>query len=103
MLVRFAAVLLLLILCACKTPEEGHSKAILGAVLIDGNGGPPLTDSVVVTAGDRIRSAGPRSAVPVPADADMINGAGKFVVPQPVDLWDGQDSAAIIRPASPAE
>ena len=38
---------LLLLTSACKAPEESHSKAILGAVLIDGAGGPPLTNSIV--------------------------------------------------------
>ena len=53
--------LALLLTSGCKAPEESHSKAVLGAVLIDGFGGPPLTNSIVVTAGDRIRGAGPLS------------------------------------------
>jgi len=73
--------------CACKPTELSHSKAILGAVLIDGSGGPPLSDSVVVVAGGRIRAAGARSAIPIPAEADKINGQGKFLVPGLVDVW----------------
>jgi imidazolonepropionase-like amidohydrolase len=61
-------------------------KAIIGAVLIDGNGGPPITDSVVVISGSRIRSAGLRANVPIPAEADKINGSGKFLVPGLIDL-----------------
>jgi imidazolonepropionase-like amidohydrolase len=95
--------LLLLWLSGCKPSEESHSQAILGAVLIDGRGGPPLTDSVVVVAGGLIRAAGARSTVPIPAEAAKINGAGKFLVPGLVDACDGPASAAALHPANPAE
>jgi hypothetical protein len=88
-MLRSAAAILpvaLAIFSACKPSELSHSKAIMGAVLIDGLGGPPLSDSVVVIAGGRIRAAGARSAVPVPAEADRINGAGKFIVPGLIDI-----------------
>ena len=86
---RSRAVLLPLLvsLCACKPAEEGRMKAIVGAVLIDGLGGPPLSDSVVVIAGDRISAVGPRSAVAIPLDADKIDGSGKFLVPALVDVY----------------
>lgn len=60
--------------------------AIIGAVLIDGNGGPPVTDSVVVISGSRIRAAGSRVNTPIPAAAQKINGAGLFIVPGLIDL-----------------
>jgi imidazolonepropionase-like amidohydrolase len=66
--------------------EDSKVKAIIGAVLIDGNGGPPITDSVVVVAGSRIRSAGARSNVPIPQEADKIDGRGKFLTPGLIDL-----------------
>src|SRR5215470_17701140 len=75
------------ILAGCKANEESKIKAIIGAVLIDGNGGPPITDSVVVVSGSRIRSAGVRANVPIPAGSDKINGAGKFLTPGLVDLY----------------
>ncbi|HUI53760.1 MAG TPA: amidohydrolase family protein [Bryobacteraceae bacterium] len=86
---RSRAVLLSLLvsLCACKPADEGRIKAIVGAVLIDGMGGPPLSDSVVVIAGDRISEAGARSAVAIPADADKIDGSGKFLVPALVNVY----------------
>src|SRR5262252_7362347 len=73
-------------LAGCKLNEESKVKAIIGAVLIDGNGGPPITDSVVVVSGSRIRAAGPRANVPIPAEADKINGSGKFLTPGLIDL-----------------
>lgn len=59
--------------------------AIVGATLIDGNGGPPLRDAVVVMAGGRLTAVGARAATPVPAGAQVIDAAGKFVVPGFVD------------------
>ncbi len=91
---------LLLLTSACKAPEESHSKAILGAVLIDGSGGPPLTNSIVVTAGDRIRGAGPLSTIPIPAQADKINGGGRFLIPALVTVTpniQGRDEAAFAK------
>lgn len=85
---------------ACKAPEEGHMKVIIGAVLMDGLGGPPLTNSVVVISGDRIRAAGPASAIPIPAEADKINGAGRFLMPALVQVKpniQGKDEAALTK------
>jgi imidazolonepropionase-like amidohydrolase len=92
--------LALLAACACKAPEEGHMKVIIGAVLIDGQGGPPLTNSVVVLSGDRIRAAGPASAIPIPAEADKIDGSGRYLMPALVAISaniQGKDEAALTR------
>jgi imidazolonepropionase-like amidohydrolase len=90
---RVLAVCLLFALAGCKVNEETKLVAIIGAVLIDGNGGPPITDSVVVISGTRIRSAGLRANVPIPAGSDKINGSGKFLTPGLIDL-SGPDDAA---------
>ena len=56
--------------------------AITGGTIIDGNGGAPVGDGVVVVSGHRITAAGPRSSVPVvPAGATTIDARGKFIVP----------------------
>src|SRR5260221_1761124 len=73
-------------LAGCKLNEETKVKAIIGAVLIDGNGAPPITDSVVVISGSRIRAAGLRANVAIPAGSDKINGSGKFLTPGLIDL-----------------
>jgi imidazolonepropionase-like amidohydrolase len=86
---------------ACAPTEDSHAKAFLGAMLLDGSGGPPLSNSIVVTAGARIRAAGARSAVPVPADADQVDGSGKVLVPAPVDVRDRAEPAALVRASSP--
>jgi imidazolonepropionase-like amidohydrolase len=81
-----ALLALLVAACGCRAPEEGHMKAIIGAVLIDGLGGPPLSNSVVVIVGNRIRAAGAASAVPIPAEADKIDGSGRYLVPALVEV-----------------
>ena len=64
---------------------QSSLTAITGGTLIDGSGGPPVPDAVVVVEGGRIRAAGPRAAVPVPAGAAVIDAAGRFVVPGFID------------------
>lgn len=101
MLPRSALVFALLPLCACKPSGEAHMKAIIGAVLIDGQGGPPVSNSVVVVAEDRIRAAGPSSSVPIPAEADKIDGAGRFLVPGLVDIYPRADPSTSLTKSSP--
>lgn len=59
--------------------------AIVGATLIDGNGGAPIPDAVVVVQGERIVAVGPRSSVQVPSDARTVDGSGRFLLPGFVD------------------
>ena len=59
--------------------------AIVGATLIDGNGGPAASDVTIVVHGKRIVAVGPRASVRVPAGARMIDGTGKFATPGFID------------------
>jgi hypothetical protein len=68
------------LMTGCKpSNEEPGVKAIVGAVLMDGTGGPPISDSVVTIEGSRIRAVGNRASLLVPPEAEKIDGAGKFV------------------------
>ena len=99
----FAAVIAFLSLASCKpAAEDGRERAIVGAVLIDGAGGPPLAGSVVLIGGSRILAAGRQAEVPIPDGATRINGSGKYLVPALVDLWDRPDPPGLVR-ASDAE
>jgi hypothetical protein len=60
---------------------------IQGGTLIDGNGGAPVPNSIVVVQGNRITAAGRTGQVQVPAGATVINASGKYVLP---GLWDAQ-------------
>src|SRR6476660_9034531 len=57
-------------------PQGAAVIAIVGANLIDGCGGPVVTDSVVVIRGDRIVAVGERSSVKVPAGAGVVDAKG---------------------------
>jgi imidazolonepropionase-like amidohydrolase len=59
--------------------------AIVGATLIDGNGGPPVPNAVVLVEADRIRAVGPRATTSVPRCATVIDATGKFLTPGFVD------------------
>src|SRR6185312_1970301 len=73
------------------------ATAIVGATLVDGRGGPPVADAVVVLSGSRIVSAGPRRSVAVPAGATEIDARGRWLVPGFIDtnvhlsLYGGQN------------
>ena len=95
-------VALLVALAACKPEEDqGHAIAIAGAVLIDGAGGPPLTDSMVVVSGGRIQAAGRRSDLSIPAGASVLDGGGRYIVPLPIDVTAA--GAALPRVSTVAE
>src|SRR5439155_918408 len=55
--------------------------ALVGGTLVDGTGAAPLANAVVVMRGGRIACAGSRGACPVPADADTVSAAGKWIIP----------------------
>lgn len=58
--------------------------AIVGATIIDGTGGAPIDDGVIVVEGERIRLVG-GSSTPVPPDAERIEARGRFVMPGMMD------------------
>ncbi|HEV8410202.1 MAG TPA: amidohydrolase family protein [Gemmatimonadaceae bacterium] len=59
--------------------------AIVGATIIDGNGGPPLHDGVVLIAGKRIASVSSRAEAKIPKGAKIIDATGQFLVPGFID------------------
>ena len=48
-------------------------KALLGANLIDGTGGPVLNDSAILIDGERVAAVGPRAAVALPPGRRSLN------------------------------
>ncbi len=86
--------------------------AVVGATIIDGNGGPPVPDATIVVQGKRIAEVGPQASVRVPPNARVIDGTGKYVTPGIVDTnvhmslaftwdetnaryWDGQEELVL--------
>jgi imidazolonepropionase-like amidohydrolase len=59
--------------------------ALVGATLIDGNGGAPVPDVTIVVRGSRIAEIGPRASIQVPRGARVIDAAGRFATPGFID------------------
>jgi imidazolonepropionase-like amidohydrolase len=65
--------------------QQQQTVVIQGGTLIDGNGGAPVPNSVVVIQGNRISAVGRAGQVQVPAGAQIINANGKWVLPGLID------------------
>ena len=79
-----APILGFLLLFSSLLQAQG-TKALVGGRLIDGYGGPPLGDSVVVIEGERIAAVGRMGEVEIPRGAEVISTEGMSVLP---GLWD---------------
>lgn len=98
-MIRAILLLASLILAAVDAaPQE--VTALLGGSLIDGKGGPPLPDAVVLVQGERIRAVGRRGELAVPEGARRIELAGSTLLPGLIDahVHFGQSGALTTRP-----
>ena len=66
-------------------PLAAEVTALTGATVIDGNGGTPIRDGVIVIADAKISAVGTRSSVSIPTRARRIDVAGKFIMPGLMD------------------
>lgn len=71
--------------CLLTAAHAAKITALVGGRLIDGWGGPPVNDSVVLVDGARIQAVGTVATLPVPAGAEVIDCRGMSVLP---GLWD---------------
>ncbi len=79
---------LILILLACIPAflfAQSNLKALVGGTLIDGFGGIPLQNSVILIENDKIISIGQVGQVEIPKNAELISTEGMSVLP---GLWD---------------
>ena len=67
------------------TADAQDVKALVGGTLINGYGGHPIQNSVIIIEGERIKSIGTVGEVEIPEDAEMISTEGMSVLP---GLWD---------------
>ena len=80
----------------CRARDYRHRRrvsaqalVIEGGTLIDGNGGPPVENSVVVIEDNEITRVGEVGQGRYPRGAEIIDARGKFVLP---GLWDAMVS-----------
>ncbi|HMO37856.1 MAG TPA: amidohydrolase family protein [Saprospiraceae bacterium] len=76
---------LFLLLCPALLVAQSNVKALVGGTMIDGFGGPPLRNSVIIIEGERIKTIGQVGNIEIPADAEIISTEGMSVLP---GLWD---------------
>jgi imidazolonepropionase-like amidohydrolase len=63
-----------------------HAVALVGATIVDGAGGAPLRDGVIVIRDGRFAAVGTKDAVSIPADIERIDAANRFIIPGLIDL-----------------
>lgn len=83
-----------------QTPQPAPevSLALVGGRLIDGFGGPPLENSVILVSGDRISAVGRQGSLAVPATAQVIDTSGMSVLP---GLWEAHGHLFHVGEADP--
>src|SRR5579871_4852449 len=59
--------------------------AITGARIIDGRGGDPVANGVILIDGARIAKVGPTRAIQLPKDAQVIDAGGRTALPGIID------------------
>ncbi len=79
------AAVFVILLTRAAIPQTSGVTALVGGRLIDGYGGKPLENSVVIVQDGRIKEVGRIGEVAVPAGAQVISTEGMSVLP---GLWD---------------
>ncbi|MEQ8956131.1 MAG: amidohydrolase family protein [Gammaproteobacteria bacterium] len=76
---------IILLISLLWLPQLLHANegtiAFIGATLIDGTDAPPLANSTILITDGYIRAVGPSADVTVPANAQRIDVAGKYIIP----------------------
>src|SRR5689334_8728778 len=68
-----------------QSPDAKRPLAIVGATLIDGRGGRPIPDAIVVLRGEKILAVGPRRSTRIPGDAETFDATGLTLLPGFID------------------
>ena len=84
LLVLFLSAILLGI-PSTATAQNKSTIAIEHVTVIDGTGRPAIPDATVIIEGDRISRVS-RTAIPIPAGAQRIDGRGKYLIPGMMDV-----------------
>ncbi|HEX7012564.1 MAG TPA: amidohydrolase family protein [Steroidobacteraceae bacterium] len=68
-----------------QTPGAPEVKAIVGATVVNLDGGAPLENAVVVIEGERIKAIGP-AGTQTPAGAEIIRAPGTWLIPGLINM-----------------
>lgn len=78
---RTSALVVFFMLAGCQSRPPVKLKVLIGGTTIVSPGAQPIQDSIIVIAGDKIRSVGMRKDLPVPQASDRTDLTGEWVVP----------------------
>ncbi|MEW5900273.1 MAG: amidohydrolase family protein [Acidobacteriota bacterium] len=70
---------------SAEKKEEPVVIALVGGTLIDGNGGSPLPNAVVLIEGQKIKAVGSAAATKIPDKARKIDVSGRWILPGLID------------------
>ena len=87
------AVLVATSIGAASVEQAPQLKALVGGTLIDGFGGAPIRNSVILVDGERITAVGREGELAIPAGAEVISTEGMDVLP---GLWDNHVHLMIV-------
>ncbi|MEA1785968.1 amidohydrolase family protein [Arenibacter sp. GZD96] len=82
---RFFLSVFSLLMGVLSVAQDSPIKALVGGTLIDGYGGHPIRNSVVLIDGKKILAVGTIETVAIPENAEVISTEGMTVLP---GLWD---------------
>jgi imidazolonepropionase-like amidohydrolase len=116
MFYRFFLIVLVLLFFSCGKTTEPDSKviihelnkdeiakgqqtiAIVGATLIDGNGGDPVVSSCIIVKDDKIDFAGKLEEADIPDDAQRIDAKGLTILPGLIDAHYHNAYSQVVAP-----
>lgn len=75
-----------LFLAVIATAIHAQPLVLAGGRLIDGYGGPPIENAVVIIEGNRIKAVGREGSIEIPAGARVIDTNGYTVMPGMMDM-----------------
>ncbi|MCB0487897.1 MAG: amidohydrolase family protein [Cyclobacteriaceae bacterium] len=78
-------IILILTLQLFAFMSTAQHKAIVGGYLINSNGAKPVEESVILINGSTIEKVGKSGKVKIPADAEIIDAKGKYIIPGLID------------------
>lgn len=70
-----------LLLAVSAAGAQSVTRAFTGATLIDGTGRAPVRNATLLVRDGRVVAAGPAARVTIPANAERVPLAGKFIIP----------------------
>src|SRR5687768_6241023 len=69
-----------------QSAVHAQPLVLAGGRLIDGYGGPPIENAVIVVEGNRIKAVGREGTIAIPAGARVIDTNGYTVMPGLMDM-----------------